>query len=52
LIDSRWHGLVKGLPDPLVKGGFVDVSDRPGMGVELNEKAVRGALKEGEAYFE
>ncbi len=51
-IDPKWHSLVNGLPDPLVKEGFVEVPDRPGMSLELNEKAVRRILKEGETYFE
>ena len=52
MVDPKWHGLVKGLPDPIVRDGFVEVLERPGMGVELDESAVRGVLKEGEKYFE
>ena len=52
IITPKWHNLVKGLPDPIVKDGFVEVLDKPGMGVELNEKAVRKHLGKEETYFE
>ena len=31
-----WAGLVTGLPEPLMEGGFVAVPDTPGLGVDLN----------------
>jgi L-alanine-DL-glutamate epimerase-like enolase superfamily enzyme len=52
IVDPRWHGLVEGLPNPIVRDGFVDVPDKPGMGVELNEKAVKKHLGETDTYFE
>ncbi len=52
MVDPKWRGLVKGLPDPIVRDGFVEVLDGPGMGVELVESAVQGVLREGEKYFE
>lgn len=37
-----WASLVKGLPDPLIRDGFVTVPDAPGLGIEsLNEAAIR-----------
>ena len=36
-----WKDLVKGLPDPLVKDGFIQVPDGPGLGIEsLNEELI------------
>ena len=31
-------------PEPLSKGGMLRVPDTPGLGLELNEKLVRGRL--------
>ena len=47
-----WEEIVKGLEKPLIKDGFAKVPDSPGLGIELNEKAVRKLLPEGEKYFE
>ncbi len=34
-----WKDMVKGLPDPLIKDGFIQVPDGPGLGIEsLNEE--------------
>ncbi|MEM2904898.1 MAG: mandelate racemase/muconate lactonizing enzyme family protein [Candidatus Bathyarchaeia archaeon] len=52
IIQPLWWELVEGLPNPLVKDGYIEVPDRPGMGVELNEKAVRKHLPEGDDFFE
>ncbi len=46
-----WYDIVEGLPNPIVKDGFIDVWDKPGMGVELNEKAARKHLLEGDDFF-
>jgi len=47
-----WESLVEGLPRPLIKNGFIDVTEKPGLGIELNEDAVRRHLAVGETYFE
>ncbi len=50
---SWWYDIVDGLPDPIVKDGFIDVWDRPGMGVEFNVAAARGHLSaEDKDFFE
>jgi L-alanine-DL-glutamate epimerase-like enolase superfamily enzyme len=46
-----WYDIVEGLPNPVVKDGFVEVWDKPGMGVEFNEKAARKHLPEGDEDF-
>ena len=46
-----WYDIVEGLPDPIVKDGFIDVWDTPGMGVELNAEATAQYLPEGDEDF-
>ena len=46
-----WYDIVDGLPDPVVKDGFIEVWDRPGLGVELNAEAARPYLPEGDEGF-
>lgn len=42
---SWWEDLVTGLPRPLVKNGFIQVPDGPGLGIEdLNEDLIRAHL--------
>jgi len=52
IVAAEWDGLVEGLPKDMVKDSFIEVPDKPGMGIELNEKAIRKRLKEGETYFD
>jgi L-alanine-DL-glutamate epimerase-like enolase superfamily enzyme len=48
-----WYDIVDGLPDPLIRNGFIEVWDRPGMGVELNpEKAKRYLTEEDAGFFD
>jgi L-alanine-DL-glutamate epimerase-like enolase superfamily enzyme len=48
-----WYGIVEGLPDPIVKGGMIEVWNRPGMGVELvPDKARRYLAPEDAAFFD
>jgi L-alanine-DL-glutamate epimerase-like enolase superfamily enzyme len=50
---SWWYDIVDGLPDPIVKDGFIDVWDRPGMGVEFKVAAARQHLSaEDEDFFD
>ncbi len=36
-----WKDIVKGLPDPLIKDGFIEVPEKPGLGIdELNEELI------------
>lgn len=46
-----WYEIVDGLPNPIVKDGFIDVWDTPGMGLEFNVKAARKYLPEGDQDF-
>ena len=46
-----WYDIVTGLPDPIVVDSFIEVWDRPGMGVELDEDATGPYLPEGDEDF-
>ena len=46
-----WYNIVEGLPDPIVKDGFVEVWDRPGLGVGLNVEAATAYLREEDRGF-
>jgi len=48
-----WSSLVtEGVKAPLVNHGWIQVPDRPGLGVTLNEDVVRAHLAPGTGYFE
>jgi L-alanine-DL-glutamate epimerase-like enolase superfamily enzyme len=48
-----WSSLVEeGTKLPIVHHGWIDVPDHPGLGVTLNEEAVREHLAPGSGYFE
>lgn len=46
-----WYDIVEGLPDPIVVNGFIEVWDKPGLGVTFNEKEARKYLREEDADF-
>jgi L-alanine-DL-glutamate epimerase-like enolase superfamily enzyme len=46
-----WYDIVDGLPDPIVKNGFIDVWDRPGLGVEFNVAAAKKHLSDEDVGF-
>ncbi len=48
---SWWDSLVSGMDKPLQKDGFYTLTDRPGLGLELVEDAVKEHLEKGEKYF-
>jgi len=48
-----WYDIVEGLPDPIVSQGFIEVWDRPGLGVEFNVRAAKEHLNdEDKAFFD
>lgn len=50
--DSDWrYDIVEGLPQTIVKDGFVDVIERPGMGVDLVPERARQYLAEDDQMF-
>ena len=46
-----WYDIVEGLPDPIVKDGFIEVWDRPGLGVDLVPDKTIPYLKEEDLGF-
>jgi L-alanine-DL-glutamate epimerase-like enolase superfamily enzyme len=46
-----WYDIVEGLPSPIVRDGFIDVGDRPGMGVDFNVEAAQAYLTEEDRDF-
>ena len=47
-----WQDLVEGIEKPIINKGFITVPDKPGLGITLNEDAVRRHLMPGTGYFE
>ena len=48
-----WYQIVDGLPDPIMKQGFIDVWDRPGLGVTFNIPAAKSRLEaEDRGFFD
>lgn len=46
-----WTDLVDGLPDPIVKNGFIDVWDKPGLGITFNVRAAKAHLSDEDRTF-
>ena len=46
-----WSDIVEGLPNPIVKKGFIDVWDRPGLGVTFNVAAAKAHLTDDDRHF-
>jgi len=46
-----WYDIVEGLPNPIVKRGFIDVWDKPGLGVTFNVAAAKSHLSEEDRGF-
>lgn len=47
-----WEGLVTGLPDNYMEGGYVTVPDKPGLGVDLNLEGIEANLRPPSGLFE
>jgi L-alanine-DL-glutamate epimerase-like enolase superfamily enzyme len=39
------------LEGPYIKNGYVQVNEKPGLGIELNPDVVKAHLAEGETYW-
>ena len=46
-----WYDIVRGLPDPIVQDGHIEVWDRPGMGVDFDVEAAAAYLPEADRDF-
>jgi len=46
-----WNDIVEGLPDPIVKKGFIDVWDAPGLGVKFDVQKAKAHLRDEDRDF-
>ena len=46
-----WYEIVDGLPNPIVKEGYIDVWDKPGLGITFNARAAKAHLQEEDRNF-
>jgi L-alanine-DL-glutamate epimerase-like enolase superfamily enzyme len=46
-----WYQIVDGLPDPIAKRGFIDVWDKPGLGVTFHVQAAKKYLLDEDRRF-
>jgi len=46
-----WNDLVDGLPKPMIQNGFIEVPEKPGLGLTLNEEVARRYARKGEPFF-
>lgn len=49
--QAWWYEIVDGLPNPIVENGFIEVWDRPGLGVEIVPERAKVYLREEDAGF-
>lgn len=49
--DPGFEDLASGIEKPILNNGFIKVPETPGLGIDLNEKAIRERLRKGEEYF-
>ncbi len=47
-----WNDLVDGIPKPMIQNGSIQLPDKPGLGVTLNEEIARKYARKGEPFFE
>lgn len=48
-----WYDIIEGLPDPIVKDGFIEVGNNPGLGIGIKVDAARQYLPlEDKNFFE
>ena len=47
-----WDEMVTGLPNPIIRDGYIHVPETPGLGIDLNEEVIREHLHAEETdYF-
>jgi L-alanine-DL-glutamate epimerase-like enolase superfamily enzyme len=47
-----WNDLVEGMAKPIIQNGFIALTEKPGLGVTLNEEVARRYARKGEPFFE
>jgi L-alanine-DL-glutamate epimerase-like enolase superfamily enzyme len=48
MIDVPWWGDLALTEEPILQDGTIKVPEKPGLGIELNQKEVAKYLREGE----
>ncbi len=46
-----WEDLVEGIEKPILNHGYINVPEKPGLGVTLNDEVVKQHLRPGTSYF-
>ncbi|MCB0108120.1 MAG: hypothetical protein KDE53_19495, partial [Caldilineaceae bacterium] len=46
-----WYDIIDGLPDPIVVDSFIEVWDKPGLGITINVEKARKYLEAGDGDF-
>ncbi len=46
-----WNELVVGMPGPVIQNGFITLTEKPGLGVTLNEEVARKYARKNEPFF-
>jgi len=46
-----WYEIMDGLPNPIMKNGFIEVWDSPGLGVTFNVAAAKAHLTDDDRHF-
>ncbi|MBK65886.1 MAG: enolase [Chloroflexi bacterium] len=47
-----WYDIIDGLPNPIVKDSYIDVWDKPGLGVSFNNEAKKYLKDEDKNFFD
>jgi L-alanine-DL-glutamate epimerase-like enolase superfamily enzyme len=47
----HWQDIIK-RDGPIYKDGYLEIPNKPGLGIELNEKVCRKHLSSGSGFFE
>ena len=50
-VDTTWWEDLVIADKPLLDKGYTKVPEKPGLGIDLNEKVIKEHLREGEKYF-
>jgi L-alanine-DL-glutamate epimerase-like enolase superfamily enzyme len=46
-----WEDLATGIQKPIIREGYISLSEAPGLGIDLNEEVARTYAKPGEPFF-
>jgi len=47
-----WNELVDGIPNPIIQNGTIQLPNKPGLGVKLNEEVARKYARKDEPFFD